>query len=64
MIQVQDIKKGETLLVNVGSTAVGGSVVVVSGNSKDMITFDLFDPVCTEIGEKIAISRRIEDSWR
>jgi translation initiation factor 2 gamma subunit (eIF-2gamma) len=29
-----------------------------------MITFDLFDPVCTEIGEKIAISRRIEDSWR
>jgi translation initiation factor 2 gamma subunit (eIF-2gamma) len=50
--------------VNVGSTAVGGSVVVVTGNSKDMITFDLFDPVCTEIGEKIAISRRIEDSWR
>jgi len=61
---VQDIKKGETLLVNVGSTAVGGSVVLVSGNTKDQITFDLFDPVCTEVGEKIALSRRIEDSWR
>lgn len=61
---VGEIKKGETLLVNVGSTAVGARVVVVGNYSRDQITFELMNPVCSEIGEKIAISRRIEKSWR
>lgn len=61
---VGEIKKGETLLVNVGSTAVGAKVVVVGGINKDQITFELMNPVCSDIGEKIAISRRIEKSWR
>ena len=61
---VGEIKKGETLLVNVGSTAVGARVVVVGNHSRDQITFELMNPVCSEIGEKIAISRRIEKSWR
>jgi translation initiation factor 2 subunit 3 len=60
---VQDIKIGETLLVNVGSTAVGGHVSSISGG-KSIITFELSKLVCAEIGEKIAISRRIEESWR
>ena len=58
---VQDIKKNEILLVNVGSTAVGGKANPLPGNK---ISFELISPVCAEIGEKIAISRRIEDSWR
>jgi len=61
---VGEIKKGETLLVNVGSTAVGARVVVVGNYNRDQITFELMNPVCSEIGEKIAISRRIEKSWR
>jgi translation initiation factor 2 subunit 3 len=64
METVAEIKKSETLLVNVGSTAVGAKVVVVGGINKDQITFELMNPVCSEIGEKIAISRRIEKSWR
>ncbi len=60
---VQDIKKGEVLLVNVGSTAVGGKATP-EPNSKSTIIFELISPVCAEIGEKIAISRRIDDSWR
>ena len=65
METVGEIKKGETLLVNVGSTAVGARVLVVGGGiNKDLITFELLNPVCSEIGEKIAISRRIEKSWR
>jgi len=60
---VQDIKKGEVLLVNVGSTATGGKASPVPGSN--IISFELIsNPVCAEIGEKIAISRRIEDSWR
>jgi translation initiation factor 2 subunit 3 len=64
MQDVGEIKKQETLLVNVGSTAVGAKVFVVGGFNKDQITFELMNPVCSEIGEKIAISRRIEKSWR
>ena len=59
---VKEIKKGEFLLVNVGSTAVGGKVSSITG--KDVITFELMKPVCAEVNEKIAISRRIDDSWR
>jgi len=61
---VGEIKKTETLLVNVGSTAVGARVLTVGGVNKDQITFELMNPVCSEIGEKIAISRRIDKSWR
>lgn len=60
---VSEIKKSETLLVNVGSTAVGGKVISITG-LKDIVTFDLINPVCAEINEKVAISRRIEESWR
>ena len=59
---VQDIKVNEVLLVNVGSTAVGGKAAPVE-DSKTMIVFDLINPVCAEIGEKVAISRRVEKSW-
>lgn len=64
METVSEIKKGETLLVNVGSTAVGGKVVYIGGINKDQVSFELLNPVCSEIGEKIAISRKIEESWR
>jgi translation initiation factor 2 subunit 3 len=60
---VTDIKIDETLLLNVGSTSVGAKVREISGG-KAIITFDLISPVCAEIGEKIAISRRIEESFR
>lgn len=64
MEHVGEIKKQEILLVNVGSTAVGAKVTAFSGINGDEISFDLMNPVCCEIGEKIAISRKIEKSWR
>lgn len=60
---VHDIWQGEILLVNVGSTAVGGKANPVQGN-KSLIVFELINPVCAEVGEKIAISRRINKTWR
>ena len=60
---VQAIRLEEILLVNVGSTAVGAKAYPVTG-SKSNVEFKLINPVCAEIGEKIAISRRINDSWR
>jgi translation initiation factor 2 subunit 3 len=49
MESVSEIKKGETLLVNVGSTAVGSRVSSIAGCNKDIISFELLNPVCSEI---------------
>ncbi|EFO90684.1 hypothetical protein CRE_08117 [Caenorhabditis remanei] len=59
--KVQKLVKEETLLVNIGSLSTGGRVTAVKG---DAAKVRLNDPICTEVGEKIAMSRRFEKSWR
>ncbi|CAB3410827.1 unnamed protein product [Caenorhabditis bovis] len=59
--KVQKLAKDETLLVNIGSLSTGGRVVAVKN---DAAKIRLSDPICTEVGEKIAMSRRFEKSWR
>lgn len=59
--KVQKLAKNEVLMVNIGSTSTGGRVVNVKA---DMAKIQLTSPACTEIGEKIALSRRIEKHWR
>ncbi|GAA6016439.1 hypothetical protein JCM10207_003862 [Rhodosporidiobolus poonsookiae] len=54
--KVQKLTKGEVLMINVGSTSEGGRIISVK--------ILLNTPVSTEIGEKVAISRRIEKHWR
>lgn len=59
--KVQKLAKSEVLMVNIGSTATGGRVSAVKG---DLAKIALTQPVCTEIGEKIALSRRVDKHWR
>ena len=59
--KVQKLTKNEILMVNIGSTATGGRVVAVKG---DLAKVALTQPVCTEEGEKIALSRRVDKHWR
>ncbi|KAI9225406.1 MAG: P-loop containing nucleoside triphosphate hydrolase protein [Piptocephalis tieghemiana] len=59
--KVQKLSKGEVLMVNIGSTSTGGKVVGVKG---DLAKVQLTAPACTEVGEKIALSRRIDKHWR
>ncbi|KAI8822619.1 P-loop containing nucleoside triphosphate hydrolase protein [Fimicolochytrium jonesii] len=59
--KVQKLARHEVLMVNIGSTSTGGRVVSVKA---DMAKILLNTPACTEIGEKIALSRRIEKHWR
>jgi len=47
--------------VNIGSTSTGGRVTAVKD---DLAKILLTTPVCTEKGEKIALSRRVEKHWR
>jgi translation initiation factor 2 subunit 3 len=59
--KVQKLTKNEVLMVNIGSTSTGGRIMSVKG---DMAKIQLTAPACTEIGEKIALSRRIDKHWR
>ncbi|KAJ5907424.1 hypothetical protein N7495_000106 [Penicillium taxi] len=59
--KVAKLAKNEVLMVNIGSTATGAKVL---GVKADAAKLSLTSPACTEIGEKIAISRRIDKHWR
>ena len=59
--RVAKLVKGELLLINIGSTSTGGRVLSVKA---DLAKIQLTSPACTEIGEKVALSRRIEKHWR
>ena len=59
--KVAKLKKDETLMLNIGSTSTGGKVLAVSGDTAQVV---LTAPVCTKEGEKIALSRRVENHWR
>ena len=59
--KVTKLVKGELLLINIGSTSTGGRVLSVKA---DLAKIQLTSPACTEIGEKVALSRRIEKHWR
>ncbi|XP_071449151.1 eukaryotic translation initiation factor 2 subunit 3, Y-linked [Hetaerina americana] len=59
--KVQKLVRGEVLLVNIGSLSTGGKVIATKA---DLAKISLTNPVCTEINEKIALSRRVEKHWR
>ncbi len=61
-LQVQKLTKGEMLMVNIGSTSVGGRVVAIKGEAVAHLSLTM--PVCTQEDEKVALSRRVEGHWR
>jgi len=48
-------------MVNIGSTSTGGRILAVKMDQAKIV---LTSPVCTQTGEKIALSRRVEKHWR
>lgn len=59
--KVAKLERGESLMVNIGSTATGARVTAVEA---DLVYLTLIQPVCTSEGEKIALSRRVNKHWR
>ncbi|MEM4461970.1 MAG: translation initiation factor IF-2 subunit gamma [Candidatus Bathyarchaeia archaeon] len=59
--RVSSISRGETLLLNVGTSLTVG---VVDDVKSDELHINLRRPVCAPIGQRIAVSRRIADRWR
>lgn len=59
--KIFNLQKDEILMLNIGSTSTGGRIFAMKG---DLAKVSLVSPVCTSIGQKVAISRRIESHWR
>jgi translation initiation factor 2 subunit 3 len=60
-VPVDKIKTNEALVLNVGTTVTSGTV---TSAREDIVEVSLRKPVCAEPKSKVAISRRITDSWR
>ena len=61
--KVSGLAKGEILMVNIGSMSTGGKVSAIK-KDENLAKLILTHPVCTQIGEKIALSRRVDKHWR
>lgn len=59
--KVQKLKTDETLMINIGSTSLGGKVIFFN---TDIVRIQFLMPVCANEGEKIAMSRRIDRNFR
>jgi translation initiation factor 2 subunit 3 len=59
-VEITEIKRKETLMLNVGTAKTIG-IVTKPGEDIEM---NLKLPVCAEVGERAAISRRIGARWR
>jgi translation initiation factor 2 subunit 3 len=60
-VPVEKIKTNEALVLNVGTTVTSG---IVTSAREAIVEVNLKKPVCAEAKSKVAISRRIADSWR
>jgi translation initiation factor 2 subunit 3 len=60
-VPVEKIRTNEALVLNVGTTVTSG---IVTSAREDIADVGLKKPICAESGSKVAISRRIADSWR
>lgn len=60
-VPVDKIRSNEALVLNVGTTVTSG---IVTSAREDVADIGLKKPICAEGGSKVAISRRIADSWR
>lgn len=59
--KVGTLKQDELLMVNVGSQSLAGKVITVK---KESVRIEFTKPVCANIGDKIALSRRVDNNFR
>lgn len=60
---VRSITKNETLMINVGTISTGCKVLNINSSS-NIIKVELNKAACTSVGDKVALSRRINNKFR
>lgn len=60
-LEVNPLVTGETLMLNVGTAMTVGAIASARGNRA---TIKLKLPVCTDLGARAALSRRVAGRWR
>jgi len=60
-IEIEDIKMNEVVMINAWTAKTLG---VISSIQKDKMVVNLKLPICTREGERIAISKRVNNRWR
>ncbi len=58
---VDKIRSNEPLVLNVGTSVTSG---IITSAREDIIEMNLKRPICALMNNKVAISRRMGDSWR
>lgn len=58
---MSNLKPDELLMINVGSQSLAGKVNSVK---KESVRIEFQKPVCANIGDKIALSRRVDNNFR
>ena len=48
-------------MINVGSQSIAGTIVTVK---RDTVRIEFHKPICANLGEKIAMSRRVDNNFR
>ena len=61
---IGEIKSKEVLLINVGTISIVSTAVDISGENRNIVKFQLTEPVYAEIGETIAFSRKLGYNWK
>ncbi len=61
-MKIEPIKQNEMLMLNVNAAATVGIVTKILKNNRIEVTLRL--PVCARVGDKVAISRRIQHRFR
>ncbi|KAF7683024.1 Eukaryotic translation initiation factor 2 subunit gamma [Astathelohania contejeani] len=59
--EVEELEMDEQVLLNIGSTTTGG---IITDLREEKCVFKLIKPSCCEVGERIAISRKVGGNWR
>jgi translation initiation factor 2 subunit 3 len=58
---INSVELNEILMINIGNSSAGGKILK---KKKNIIEIALTNPICCNLGDKIALSRRIEKHWR
>jgi translation initiation factor 2 subunit 3 len=61
LLKVDNIRRNEALVLNVGTAVTAG---VVSASKRDIVDVALRRPICAGPATQVAVSRRIGEGWR